>query len=282
MEKKKFQNFVVPIFLIAVLVMAVPTVALSGSEKLSADEMILLSHLPDQQVGKEYPKGETINVGFLAALSGPDAGWGLPGVTGNSIWIDTVNKTGGLLVGGKRYPLKMHQFDDEANASKALQGARQLVLEHDVKFISAIGGDPANATAPFLTKHKVIYASLVPTDMQPDRPYVVAGGDVTPQCNMFNALLAKMVLPSEKELGRPLKYALTTQDDIMSRQVGAWEIGAAIAMGFEIVYEKFFSVDTTDFAPIATALMASNPDVISLCEAWPEYQISVHKKHNSL
>jgi hypothetical protein len=89
---------------------------------------------------------------------------------------------------------------------------------------------------------------------------------------MFNALVAKMVLPSEKELGRPLKYALTTQDDIMSRQVGAWEIGAAIAMGFEIVYEKFFSVDTTDFAPIATALMATNPDVISLCEAWPEYQ----------
>jgi ABC-type branched-subunit amino acid transport system substrate-binding protein len=108
--------------------------------------------------------------------------------------------------------------------------------------------------------------------MQPSRPYVVAGGDVTPQCNMFNALLAKMVLPSEKELGRPLKYALTTQDDIMSRQVGAWEIGAAVAMGFEIVYEKFFSVDTTDFAPIATALMATNPDVISLCEAWPEYQ----------
>ncbi|NOQ18817.1 MAG: ABC transporter substrate-binding protein [Desulfobacterales bacterium] len=272
MERKRFRKLVVPILTVAVLVIALPSVAVSGPAGLTEDEMVLLSHLPDQQIGKKYPKGETINVGFLAALSGPDAGWGLPGVTGNTIWIDAVNKTGGLLVGGKRYPLKMYEFDDEANASKALQGARQLVLEHDVKFISAIGGDPANATAPFLTKNKVIYASLVPTDMQPSRPYVVAGGDVTPQCNMFNALVAKMVLPSEKELGRPLKYALTTQDDIMSRQVGAWEIGAAISMGFEIVYEKFFSVDTTDFAPIITAVMASKPDVISLCEAWPEYQ----------
>jgi branched-chain amino acid transport system substrate-binding protein len=272
MERKRLRKLVVPILTVAVLVIALPSVAVSGPAGLTEDEMVLLSHLPDQQIGKKYPKGETINVGFLAALSGPDAGWGLPGVTGNTIWIDAVNKTGGLLVGGKRYPLKMYEFDDEANASKALQGARQLVLEHDVKFISAIGGDPANATAPFLTKNKVIYASLVPTDMQPSRPYVVAGGDVTPQCNMFNALVAKMVLPSEKELGRPLKYALTTQDDIMSRQVGAWEIGAAISMGFEIVYEKFFSVDTTDFAPIITAVMASKPDVISLCEAWPEYQ----------
>ncbi len=272
MERKRLRKLVVPILTVAVLVIALPSVAVSGPAGLTEDEMVLLSHLPDQQIGKKYPKGETINVGFLAALSGPDAGWGLPGVTGNTIWIDAVNKTGGLLVGGKRYPLKMYEFDDEANASKALQGARQLVLEHDVKFISAIGGDPANATAPFLTKNKVIYASLVPTDMQPSRPYVVAGGDVTPQCNMFNALVAKMVLPSEKELGRPLKYALTTQDDIMSRQVGAWEIGAAISMGFEIVYEKFFSVDTTDFAPIITAVMATKPDVISLCEAWPEYQ----------
>ena len=215
---------------------------------------------------------ETIHIGFLAALSGPDAGWGLPGLTGNQMFIDEVNAEGGLLVGECRYPLEMHAFDDEAIGSKALQGAKQLVMKHNVKFISAIGGDPANATAPFLTKHKVVYASLVPTDMHPNRPYFVAGGDITPQCNMFNALIAKMVLPTEKELGRPLTYALTTQEDIMSRQVGAWEIGAAIAMGFEIVYEKFFSVDTTDFAPVVTAMMATNPDVISLCEAWPEYQ----------
>jgi branched-chain amino acid transport system substrate-binding protein len=254
------------------LALALPSVAASAPAGLSEDEMVILSHLPDQQIGKKYPKGEAINVGFLCALSGPDAGWGLPGLTGNNIWIDAVNKTGGLLVGGKRYPLKMHAFDDEANAAKALQGARQLVLEHDVKFISAIGGDAANSTAPFLTKHKVVYASLVPTDCDPKKPYVVAGGDITPQCNMFNALIARMVLPSEKELGRPLKYALTTQDCIMSRQVGAWEIGAAKAMGFDIVYEEFFAVDQTDFAPVITAVMASKPDVISLCEAWPEYQ----------
>jgi branched-chain amino acid transport system substrate-binding protein len=271
--KRKLQKPVIPILLVAVLIIALPSVAVSELPPgLTQDEVVLLSHLPDQQIGKKYPQGETINVGFLCALSGPDAGWGLPGLTGNNIWIDAVNKTGGLLVGGKRYPLKLHAFDDEATASKALQGARQLVLEHNVKFISAIGGDAANATAPFLTQHKVVYASLVPTDCHPDRPYVVAGGDITPQCNMFNALIAKMVLPSEAELGRPLTYALTTQDCIMSRQVGAWEIGAAKAMGLKIVYEEFFSVDTTDFAPIITAIMASKPDVISLCEAWPEYQ----------
>ncbi len=36
-------------------------------------------------------EAETINIGFLAALSGPDAGWGLPGLTGNQMFVDRVN-----------------------------------------------------------------------------------------------------------------------------------------------------------------------------------------------
>ena len=163
-------------------------------------------------------------------------------------------------------------FDDEAVASKALQGARELVLEHDVKFINAIGGHCADAVHPFLTDAGVVYVPLVPTDTRPDRPYCVAGGDITPQCNMLNLRLATMVLPTQEELGRPWTYAVTTQDCIMSRMNGAWEVGAAIATGFDIVYEEFFSVEQIDFAPVITAIMATNPDVISLCEAWPTYQ----------
>ena len=102
-------------------------------------------------------KGETINIGFLAALSGPDAGWGLPGLTGNQIYIDRVNAQGGLLVGGKRHPLKMYAFDDEAIGSKALQGAKELVLRRKVKFISAIGGNPADATHPWSADSWILY-----------------------------------------------------------------------------------------------------------------------------
>ena len=120
MQRKRLAKLLVPVLFAAVLAVALPSAAVSGSAELSPDEMVLLSHLPDQQVGVDFPKGETINVGFLAALSGPDAGWGLPGVTGNTIWIDTVNKTGGLLVGGKRYPLKMYEF---RRRGQRLQGA---------------------------------------------------------------------------------------------------------------------------------------------------------------
>ena len=244
----------------------------TAPEGLSIDEMNILGHLPDQQIGVDYPTGETINIGFLAALSGPDAGWGLPGLTGNNIFIDAVNKTGGLLVGGKRYPLAQYEFDDEAVASKALQGARQLVMEHDVKFISAIGGNPADATHPFLTEEEVVYASLISTDIKPDRPYLIAGGDVTPRIDMLRPLMTKTVLPTEVELGRPLRWAVTSQDDTIGKTCQAWEVGCAIAEGWDVVYDKHYALETTDFAPIITAMMATDPDAISFNLSYPTFQ----------
>lgn len=214
---------------------------------------------------KDPAPGETVKVGFLGALSGPDAGWGLPGLTGNQMFIDEVNADGGLLVNGNRYPLEMVTFDDEAVGSKALQGAKELVLQHDVKFISAIGGNPADATHPFLTKRKVIYASLIATDIKPDRPYLIAGGDVTPRIDMMRPFYHKMRDPSLK------RWAVVSQDDTIGLTSQAWEVGSALADGWEVVYDEHYALETTDFAPIVTAMLATKPDVVSLNLSYPTF-----------
>ena len=212
---------------------------------------------------------DTVNIGFLGALSGPDAGWGLPGLTGNQMFIDEVNADGGLDVCGKRVKLKMITFDDEATPSKALQGAKQLVLEHDVKFISAIGGGPADAVHPYLTKKKVIYASLISTDIKPDRPYLIAGGDVTPRIDMMRPFYHKLVNPNAK------RWAVMSQDDTIGLTSQAWEVGSALADGWDVVYDKHYSLDTSDFAPIVTAVLATKPDVVSLNLSYPDFVVQI-------
>ena len=220
------------------------------------------------QAGEPKP-GDTVNIGFLGALSGPDAGWGLPGLTGNQMFIDEVNAGGGLDVCGKKFPLNMVTFDDEAVGSKALQGAKQLVLEHDVKFISAIGGNPADAVHPYLTKKKVIYASLIATDIKPDRPYLLAGGDVTPRIDMMRPFYHKLRDPSLK------RWAVISQDDTIGRTSQAWEVGSAMADGWDVVYDDHYSLDTTDFAPIVTAVLATKPDVVSLNLSYPDFVVQI-------
>ena len=220
-------------------------------------------------VGNVNAQAETVNIGFLGALSGPDAGWGLPGLTGNQMFVDEVNAAGGLDVCGTPYLLNMVTFDDEATGSKALQGAKQLVLEHDVKFISAIGGNPADATHPFLTQKKVIYASLISTDIKPDRPYLIAGGDVTPRIDMMRPWYHKERNPELK------RWAVLSQDDSIGISSQAWEVGSALADGWDVVYDEHYSLDTVDFAPIVTAVLATNPDVVSLNLSYPDFVVSI-------
>lgn len=219
--------------------------------------------------GHAQEPGDTVNIGFLGALSGPDAGWGLPGLTGNQMFVDEVNAEGGLDVCGERYPLNMITFDDEAIGSKALQGARQLVLQHDVKFISAIGGNPADAVHPFLTQRKVIYASLISTDIKPDRPYLIAGGDVTPRIDMLRPWYHKMVQPDAQ------RWAVLSQDDTIGQTSQAWEVASAQADGWDVVYDEHYSLDTQDFAPIVTAVLATNPDVVSLNLSYPDFVVQI-------
>ena len=214
-------------------------------------------------------QAETVNIGFLGALSGPDAGWGLPGLTGNQMFIDEVNAEGGLDVCGNQVMLNMVTFDDEAIGSKALQGAKKLVLEDNVKFISAIGGNPADAVHPFLTRKKVVYASLISTDIKPDRPYLIAGGDVTPRIDMIRPFYHKMVDPSAK------RWAVLSQDDTIGLTSQAWEVGSALADGWDVVYDKHYSLDTTDFAPIVTAVLATNPDVVSMNLSYPDFVLGI-------
>jgi branched-chain amino acid transport system substrate-binding protein len=227
------------------------------------------SLISSAQAQSSEPTGDPIHIGFLAALSGPDAGWGLPGLTGNQIYIDRVNAEGGLLLGGTRHPLKMFAFDDEAVGSKALQGAKQLVLENDVKFISAIGGAPADATHPYLTKKKVIYASLISTDIKPDRPYLIAGGDVTPRIDMLRPFYHRFVNPDLK------RWAVVSQDDPIGLTSQAWEVGSALSDGWDVVYDEHYALETTDFAPVVTAILATKPDVVSLNLSYPTFVVQI-------
>jgi len=217
------------------------------------------------QANKKETVGPTINVGFLASLSGPAAAWGKPGLTGNKLFIDEVNASGGLLVGNVRYPLNMVSYDDESDSDIALRGAKELVEKHNVKFISAIGGASADATHPYLTIKKVIYASLIATDIKPNRPYLLAGGDVSPRIDMLRPWYHKNKNPTLS------RWAVMSQNDPIARSSQAWEVGAATAEGWDVVFDKHFTINTTDFTSQVKDIIASKPDVVSLNLTWPDF-----------
>ncbi len=207
------------------------------------------------------PSGDPIAIGFNVALSGATAGWGLPGKTGLQMWVDERNAACGLL--GR--PIELHLYDNEYIASKALQGARKLVLENDVKFITGIGGTTGDSQIPFLTEAGVFYAPLSTVDLNPERPYTIAGTDVFPRGEMMRPLYIKAVYPDLKTM------AIVSQEDPVAEVGQSYEAGASKAAGWTVVYDEHFAADTADFAPVVTAILATNPDYVSMNVTWPDY-----------
>jgi branched-chain amino acid transport system substrate-binding protein len=209
---------------------------------------------------------KTVKIGFNAPLSGPAAAWGLPGMEGVGIWLEKVNGAGGVQIGNKKMKVEIVKYDNEGIGSKALLGARKLVLEDKVVAMLMLGGAPSAVVQPFLTKHKIMTFVLVASDIAKDRPYLMSVADNFPTYHLLHTEYIAEAHPEAK------RAVIITQDDEIGVSAAAWSEAGFEAAGIDVVYSKPFGMETTDFAPIVTAALAKNPDIISTGASYPEFQ----------
>jgi branched-chain amino acid transport system substrate-binding protein len=214
----------------------------------------------------EATAAETVKIGYNAPLSGPAAAWGLPGLEGVGIWLDKVNGAGGVKAGGKTYKVEIVKYDNEGIGSKALLGARKLVLEDKVVAMLMLGGAPSAVVQPFLTKHKIMTFVLIASDISKERPYLM---DVTDNFPVYHLLHTEYIGDAHP---KAKSAAILSQDDEIGLAAIAWSEAGFEAAGIDVVYSKPFGMETTDFAPMMTAVLAKKPDIISMGASYPEFQ----------
>ena len=209
---------------------------------------------------------ETVKIGFIGAFSGPAAMWFVPGITGLTIWEDEINAAGGIEVGGNKYLVEVVYYDDEFIPSKTIAGVKKLVLEDGVKMLIMCCGAPVAAIQPFVNEEEVLILSQVMYESSPDRPWVLGVGECAP---FYSAIGMQYAVDTYPEIKR---VAVLGQDEEINLIHTAWTLAGAEAAGLEVVYEKMFAIDTIDFAPIVSAVMATEPDLVSMPAAWPEFR----------
>ncbi len=210
--------------------------------------------------------GETIKIGFLAALTGDIAGWGLPGLYGCQIWAEWVNAAGGVKIGDTSHPIEFVAFDDEYSAEKAKTGARKLIEDDGVKFILCLGGDPMPPVIEMSNRTGMLISTLSVADLTPNTPNLVAPCEVHP---IYNVTGVEWLAAKRPELKRAM---ICAQDDTVGRPSVATYLAAFEAAGIEVVDDPlFFDLATSDFAPIMTKMLAEKPDILCLDTAYPDY-----------
>ena len=208
---------------------------------------------------------KVVKMGFLGPLTGEVAGWFLPGLNGAEIWAEHVNAGGGIKIGEDNYMVEIVSYDNEYLTDKSLIGAKKLVLEDEVKMVQMLGGTDAPAAVQFFTKQNMLSTTLLPSDLTPDTLYHLAPAEVHP---IYNVTGVEWLAENRPELKTA---AICAQDDELGWPSVATYLAAFEAAGIDVVYNKFFDPATTDFAPVVTAMLADNPDIVCLDTAYPDY-----------
>lgn len=199
---------------------------------------------------------ERVAIGVLAPLTGDNSAWGRPGVEGCKIWADWVNKQGGLRIGDQRRLVEIVAFDDEYDPARAVVGAKHLVLERDVKIILMLGGDTVPAISNFLTRNKMLATTLLPSDLSPDTPYLIAPCEVHP---IYVVTGVNWLSENRPELKTA---AICAQQDAMGLPSLATYKAAFEAAGISVVKEVLFPSSAQDMDVVVDDLLARNPDIL--------------------
>jgi branched-chain amino acid transport system substrate-binding protein len=203
---------------------------------------------------------ETLKIGALGVMSGPFAGWG--GVMCQTfksragMW----NDDGGVKIGDKTYKIEVVCVDDKADPKGAQTGAEKLIAE-GVKYIQGPNTDSTAESAK----------SVMEANNTINMPYAFSKSLYTPPASqsILGMVASYQVGPiiykwlmDNKGVKKIAFVCENNADPINQRNEGS---AAAKALGLDVVSDQeTYESGTTDFFPVLTKLIGSEPDHIVL------------------
>lgn len=207
---------------------------------------------------------DTIKIGASAPKTGP---LGAPASVTHwpniKLWMEEVNKRGGLKVGGKQMKLELVELDDKTTADEAIKNIQRLATVDKVDFIVTPYSTGINAaTAPLIAKFG--YPHIATT---------AASNSVEEFAKRWPNSF--WMLGTSKQLAEGAADALKKLRDsgAIGKRVALVNVADAFGLellnagkpalekaGFEIVYQASYPLGTQDVAPIISAAKATNPD----------------------
>jgi branched-chain amino acid transport system substrate-binding protein len=202
---------------------------------------------------------DPIRIGFGMAQTGPLAANGKSALLAMQIWRDDINAKGGVL--GR--PVEFVVYDDQSNPS-TVPGIYTKLLDVD-KVDLVVSGYATNMIAPAMPvvmQHNKTFLSLfgLAVNSQFHYPNYFT---ITP--NGVNPTIAGTIgffEVGEAQNPKPKTVAIVAADAEYSRASADGARTNAKKFGWNVVYDKTYPPNTTDYSPIVRAIQATTPDAV--------------------
>lgn len=206
-----------------------------------------------------------IKFGWAISKTGPFAGGAASAQIPNyRLWVDDVNKTGGISVGGAKRLIEVVEYDDRSQPEEAVRAIERMVNQDKVDFLLPPWGTGMNlAVAPAF--HKGNFPMITPSCITDQMPQLVKRWD-----NMFSllgtassysdAIVAVLAqLRTDGKIGS--KVAMVNVTDQFGLELAAAARKSLKAAKFELVVDSSYPISTQDMTPLIADAQRANPDV---------------------
>jgi branched-chain amino acid transport system substrate-binding protein len=177
-----------------------------------------------------------------------------------------INQSGGVMVGGKAYKLKIIYYDDESTPLRTAQLAERLIKQDGVKFfLGPYSSATTKALAPITEKYKIPMVEAEGASrslFNKGYKYIFAVLSTSEQYLASTiALAAKMATKSGKKPSS-VRVALAFENDPFSLDVRAGVLDDMKKYGMKAVIDDKLPRDISDMAATLTKVKALKPDLL--------------------
>lgn len=207
---------------------------------------------------------DKIKIGYAISKTGPNAGGAnITQIPNYQLWVKELNDKGGLMIGGKRVPVEVIEYDDRSNSEEAVRAVERLITQDKVDLLLPPWGTGLNlAVGPVFNKYG--YPQLTFSAVTDQAPALVKRW---PNSFWF--------------LGTSVQY-IDALVDLLSKQQKAGKINGTVAMisvadgfgidlskaardgltkaGFKLAMDKSYPIGTQDMSPLISEAQRSGAD----------------------
>jgi branched-chain amino acid transport system substrate-binding protein len=206
--------------------------------------------------GRASAANKEIAIGGSVPLSGPGAATGITTQRTFQHAVDLVNAQG-IEVGGDRYTFKVTFYDNKYVPAEAVTIVEKLLAD-GTRFLYSLGSGNSVPVVAKTTAAKCLQMSLASGKAHLTSPEFPLSFRIAPTNETAWAVYPwlKTAYPKVKKIGHmnPSDEAGFTESEDRTM--------IAEKNGFANVVKEFFKRGSTDFYPVATRLVAANPDLI--------------------
>ncbi|MCL5966390.1 MAG: amino acid ABC transporter substrate-binding protein [Deltaproteobacteria bacterium] len=203
---------------------------------------------------------DVIRFGAALSLTGKLAKEGNLVKNGYELWKETVNRKGGITVGGKKYTVDIEYLDDESDPNRATKLVEKLITEDKLKLIlGPYGSESVFATSAITEKYGAL---MVQGGAAADKLYTRGFKNLFGIYTVATEYMDDILKHLRDMKPKPASVAIVYSNDLFSAEVAKGAKASAEKYGYKVLFFRDYPKGTQDLSTVIVQIKGLSPDVI--------------------